>query len=99
MQRSIRAFGSRKPTTKAPSSESHAVDPLLRKARRRLSLRRKPVRPGILVLRARAGPDDCFARFAVCEENRGWQREHVVPRGRDEVVVDVQLGDLDASIL
>ena len=48
-------------------------------------------------MRTRAGADDRLAGLSTLEEDRGRDREHVVARGRLDVLVDVELGELDAS--
>ena len=58
------------------------ASPGLSRASPRRLRRAEPVRPGVLVVRARAGADDGLSRLAALEEDRRRDREHVVARGR-----------------
>src|SRR5436190_19207532 len=49
-------------------------------------------------MRARPGADHSGPRLAAVEQDRRGDREDVVPRGRQRVLVDVQLRDLDLAV-
>ena len=60
---------------------------------------REPLGPRLLVVRAGACADHRPARLAALEEDRGRDREHLVARGGLQVLVDVELGELDAAVV